>query len=239
MKNIKCVIEARMGSKRLPGKSMMNLFNNYKVIDYTIQSALNSNYLSSKNIYLLTSKNLDNLKLIKYVKKNYKIKIIAGSENNVFSRYYFLKRFNSAKILRLTADNPLVDPFLIDYSLKFFENNNIDYLTSRAMFHSKRWKVKSDFPRGISLEIFKSKKLFQNENKFDKTNFHSPTWFFYNKLFKDKICKLKSFGAYKQIKKKLSFTIDTKSDYNFVKNFIKKNNFKPGQDNLCNFYKNK
>ena len=78
-----------------------------------------------------------------------------------------------------------------------------------------------------------------NENKFDKTNFHSPTWFFYNKLFKAKICKLKSFGAYKQIKKKLSFTIDTKSDYNFVKNFIKKNNFKPGQDNLCNFYKNK
>ena len=78
MKNIKCVIEARMGSKRLPGKSMMNLLGKYKLIDYTIQSALNSIFLSNKNVYLLTSKNLDNLKLIKYVKKNYKIKIIKG-----------------------------------------------------------------------------------------------------------------------------------------------------------------
>ena len=76
MKNIKCVIEARMGSKRLPGKSMMNLLENYKLIDYTIQSALNSNFLSNKNIYLLTSKNLNNLKLIKYVKKSGAKKII-------------------------------------------------------------------------------------------------------------------------------------------------------------------
>ena len=234
-----CVIEARMGSKRLPGKSMMNLLGKYKLIDYTIQSALNSIFLSNKNVYLLTSKNLDNLKLIKYVKKNYKIKIIKGSEDNVFSRYHFLKRFNNVKILRITADNPLVDPFLIDYSLNFFEKNKIDYLTTRAMEHSKKWKIKSDFPKGISLEIFKSKKLFQNENKFDFTNFHSPTWFFYNKLFKAKICKLKSFGIYKKISKKLSFTIDTKNDYTRVKNLVKKNNFAPGKDNLCNFYKNK
>jgi spore coat polysaccharide biosynthesis protein SpsF (cytidylyltransferase family) len=57
-----------MGSKRLPGKSMMNLLENYKLIDYTIQSALNSNFLSNKNIYLLTSKNLNNLKLIKILR---------------------------------------------------------------------------------------------------------------------------------------------------------------------------
>ena len=79
MKNIKCVIEARMGSKRLPGKSMMNLLGKYKLIDYTIQSALNSIFLSNKNVYLLTSKNLDftrNQKMIDVLEKLTKKEVV-------------------------------------------------------------------------------------------------------------------------------------------------------------------
>ena len=33
------------------------------------------------------------------------------------------------------------------------------------MEHSKKWKAKSDFPKGISIEMFMSKKLFINEKK--------------------------------------------------------------------------
>ena len=85
------------------------------------------------------------------------LKIIKGSENNVYSRY---KKFDDGKnytILRLTADNPLVDPKLIDKFIEYFTMSKAEYLTTRAMSHSKNWKVKSDFPKGISLEIFDSK----------------------------------------------------------------------------------
>ena len=49
------------------------------------------------------------------------------------------------------------------------------------MCHSKNWKAKSDFPKGISLEIFYSKKLFINDKSFNLLNQESPTWFFFNK----------------------------------------------------------
>ena len=76
-----------MGSKRLPGKSMKLITPKFKLIDFIIRNALQSNYINKKNIYLLTSKNKNNKILISYVKKNYAVKIIKGSEKNVYSRY--------------------------------------------------------------------------------------------------------------------------------------------------------
>ena len=57
----------------------------------------------------------------------------------------------------------------------------MDYLTTRAMEHSKNWKIKSSFPKGISLEAFSSNKLFAKEEKFNKNIYEFPTWFFFNK----------------------------------------------------------
>ena len=120
MNNLKCTIEARMGSTRLPGKSMKFLSSNFRLIDFVILNALSSKYLNEKNLYLLTSDKKNNKILIRYVKKKYNIKIIAGSDSNVFSRYSYFKRFKNFPILRLTADNPLVDPFLIDKFISYF-----------------------------------------------------------------------------------------------------------------------
>ena len=117
MKNIKCTIEARMGSKRLPGKSMKFLKDKFRLIDFVILNALNSKYLNSKNIYLLTSKNHNNKILVDYVKKKYRIKILRGPEENVYKRYSKFKGLKNFPILRLTADNALIDP-LIRLSVK-------------------------------------------------------------------------------------------------------------------------
>ena len=223
-----------MGSTRLPGKSMKFLDKKFRLIDFVIINALKSKFITKKNIYLLTSKEKNNQILIEHVKKKYAINIIAGSDSNVFSRYLYFKKFKKFIFLRLTADNPLVDPYLIDNFIKFFKKSKVDYLTTRAMEHSKNWKIKSDYPKGVSVEIFKSKKLFKNEKNFNSKNFQSPTWFFFNKLFKVKIKKFKSFEKYKKLNKKSSFTVDNLKDYKNVRNFIKKNNCTPGHNNIYN-----
>ena len=69
MNNLKCTIEARMGSTRLPGKSMKFLSSNFRLIDFVILNALSSKYLNEKNFYLLTSDKKNNKILIRYVKK--------------------------------------------------------------------------------------------------------------------------------------------------------------------------
>ena len=223
-----------MGSTRLPGKSMKFLDKKFRLIDFVIINALKSKFITKKNIYLLTSKEKNNQILIDHVKKKYAINIIAGSDSNVFSRYLYFKKLKKLLFLRLTADNPLVDPYLIDNFIKFFKKSKVDYLTTRAMEHSKNWKIKSDYPKGVSVEIFKSEKLFKNEKNFNSKNFQSPTWFFFNKLFKVKIKKFKSFEKYKKLNKKSSFTVDNLKDYKNVRNFIKKNNCTPGHNNIYN-----
>ena len=221
-----------MGSTRFPGKSMKFLNKNFRLIDFVIINALKSKFLTKKNIYLLTSNKKNNAILINHVKKNYNINIIARSESNVFSRYMYFKNHKPFIFLRLTADNPLVDPLLIDKFIEYFMELKSDYMTTRAMSHSKQWKVKSDYPKGISLEIFKSKKLFINKKKFNSKNFQYPTWFFLKKSPKIKIKKFKTFGLYKKLSVKNSFTVDTREDYLNVKNFIKKHQCKPGQNNI-------
>ena len=228
-----------MGSKRLPGKSMKFLTTKFRLIDFIIGNILSSSFFNKKNIFLLTSKKKNNHKLISYVTKKYKINIVKGSEKNVYSRYKFFDDKKNYILLRITADNPLVDPKLIDAFIRYFISSKSDYLTTRAMCHSKRWKVKSDYPKGISLEIFYSKKLFINDKKFNIKNQESPTWFFYNKKFPAKIDKFKSFGYYKKFKKNFSFTIDTQKDLTRLKKFIKKHNCIPGKNNfykLCKSY---
>ena len=234
MKNLKCTIEARMGSTRLPGKSMKFLTKDSRLIDFVIMNALKSKYINKRNLYLLTSQNKNNQVLIKHVKKKYKIKIISGSDPDVFSRYLYFKKFQKFNILRLTADNPLVDPSLIDAFVDYFKKSNAHYLTTRAMNHSKNWRAQSDYPKGISVEIFSSDKLFINEKKFNSENYQSPTWFFFNKLFDVRIKKFKSFGIYKKMNIKKSYTIDNLTDFISVKNFIKKNDCKPGLNNIYN-----
>ena len=118
MKNIKCAIEARMGSKRLPGKTMKTLRDKNRLIDFVISNALSSKHLNRNNIYLLTSKSKNNKKLVKYVKRKYNIKVVMGPEENVFERYKCFKKFKNFPIVRLTADNPIVDPFLINKFIK-------------------------------------------------------------------------------------------------------------------------
>ena len=225
-----------MGSTRLPGKSMKFLNKNFRLIDFVIANALKSKYLNEKNIYLLTSNKKNNKILIDHVKKNYKINIITGSDSNVFSRYLYFRNYKKFIFLRLTADNPLVDPFLIDKFIEYFLKSKADYLTTRAMDHSKKWKIKSDYPRGISAEIFNSEKLFYNEKKFNSKIFQSPTWFFFNKLFNAKIKKFKSFGIYKKLGMTNSFTVDNPKDYINVVNFIKKNKCSPGMNNIYNSF---
>ena len=225
-----------MGSTRLPGKSMKFLNKNSRLIDFVIANALKSKYLKEKNIYLLTSNKKNNKILIDHVKKNYKINIITGSDSNVFSRYLYFRNYKKFIFLRLTADNPLVDPFLIDKFIEYFLKSKADYLTTRAMDHSKKWKIKSDYPRGISAEIFNSEKLFYNEKKFNSKIFQSPTWFFFNKLFNAKIKKFKSFGIYKKLGMTNSFTVDNPKDYINVVNFIKKNKCSPGMNNIYNSF---
>ena len=147
MKNL-CIVQARMGSSRLPGKIIFNLDRNISMIQFLIKR-LNKSNLIEKIIVATTNKKEDKI-LTKHL-RGYKCTLFFGPSENVLKRYYKAsKKFKAQNILRITADCPLVDPVLIDKIIKYHHQNSSDY-TSNTIY--------STFPNGQDIEIFKTKIL--------------------------------------------------------------------------------
>ena len=97
-----------------------------------------------KKIIIVKSKNRSDDKLVDYLSK-IKCNFYTGSLNNVARRAYEANKNNSLNFLRISADSPLIDPYLIDriISLKNKKKyKKYDLITN--IFQKK-------FPRGQSL----------------------------------------------------------------------------------------
>lgn len=106
------LIQARLGSSRLPGKTMLPLTNNLLVVDAVYQRCKMSNATSKVVICISNSYKDDGL--AEYLGSK-KIEFFRGSEENLTLRFYeACKQYNLSSFIRVTGDNPLVDPKLID-----------------------------------------------------------------------------------------------------------------------------
>lgn len=231
-----CIVEARMTSGRLRGKVMKNLDKKNLLIDYVIKNILNSKYFNNNNTVLASPTNEINDPLCDYVKKKYKIKIYRGSEHNVFDRVYQCSRLGNFDVnIRYTADNPFIDPVLIDKFVEKFAKEKIDYMSTRTMHHSKKWKLESEYPEGLSIEIYKAKLLEKIKKYVNKKNMDYPTWNLYSGPTKFRIKGFKLINLYKKKDfTNLRVTIDTNKDLKFVRKLIKLFRLKPG---INNFFK--
>lgn len=240
-KKIFAIVEARSGSKRLKGKILKNLDSKNKLIDFVIGNLLSSKYFNYTNIIIATTINKNNDRFCKYINKNYpKIKIFRGSENNVFMRIFSCsKKYETKHNLRYTADNPFVDPIMIDNFIDYYFKKKLDYLSSRTMDHTNQWKISSKYPQGLSIEIYKAKMLDKVKHRVNSKNMDYPTWFFYAGKFNFKIKGfplLKQYGKFENIKF-TRVTIDTLKDILFVKKLIKIFKLKPKSNNFLKISK--
>ena len=109
---IGCIVQARMGSSRLPGKAMMKIDDKNRVIDYVIKQLKHCNLLDEIVIATTILKE-DNFIENYITKKN--VQCCRGSALDVLDRYYqCAKYFSFSTIVRITSDNPLIDPEIID-----------------------------------------------------------------------------------------------------------------------------
>jgi len=154
------IIQARMGSIRLP-KKVMSKINGMPMIEILLKRLSLSKELDQ--IIVATSKNDNNKPLIKHV-NDLGYECYQGSESNVLSRYaHAAKASNADIIVRITGDCPLIDPQLVDELIIKFKNNDCDYLCNVNP---------PTYPDGLDIQITFSKKIFDaNTNatsKYDK-----------------------------------------------------------------------
>ncbi len=118
-------VEARMGSSRLPGKTMMNL--NGKPMLEILLGRVRMSKLLNDVVVATTVNEKDNLieKFCKEKGYNY----FRGSEDDVLGRVLKTAKHNKADIIvELTGDNPLVDPEIIDEMVQYYLDNTYDYV---------------------------------------------------------------------------------------------------------------
>ena len=111
------IIQARLGSTRLPGKVTLPFYNGKGILELIIDN-LSSNFKNTPIIIATTNRQNDD-EIFKLANdKN--IKCFRGSENNVLDRFiHAAEYFGLTEIIRVCSDNP----FLNISSLKFLINN--------------------------------------------------------------------------------------------------------------------
>jgi len=205
---ITCIVQARMGSSRLPGKTMKMITKDKRIIDFVV-SQLQSSKLIEKIIIAIPDLNEDNLTYQHLVSKN--ISVFRGSAKNVLDRYYQCAKIESSSIIvRITADCPLIDPVIVDNVIQKFIENKFDYV---ANTHPRT------FPYGTETEVFSfnalEKAWMETDDDFDREH---VTPYFYNNLDKFTI------GNFKQENNQSGYrwTVDYEKDLEFVR-FIASN----------------
>ena len=143
-KKVGIIIQARMGSTRLPGKVLKLLDKGEKVLDVLIKRMKLCKKVDE--IIIATTPDKQN-SLIIDVTKTHNVSHFIGSEKNVLERYYeAAKQHNLDIVIRVTSDCPFVDPKLMDEMIIFYKNNNFDYV--------RNVDQSTNFVRGFEIEIF-------------------------------------------------------------------------------------
>lgn len=118
------IIQARTGSTRLPNKMLLPFYDNKGIFEIILKR-LKESSISVPIVIATTTKESDN-QLVE-IAKSYGFDYYRGDEDNVLNRFIkAAEHFKIDTIIRLCADNPLIDMNALKYQIDSFDNN-VDY----------------------------------------------------------------------------------------------------------------
>jgi spore coat polysaccharide biosynthesis protein SpsF len=140
--NIVTIIQARMGSTRLPGKVLMGLGRETvlaRVVGRLRRAA-------QVNEIVVGTTNLAADDAIVRECHRLEVSTFRGSENDVLDRYYRAAQSAGAEaVVRITSDCPVIDPQLMDETIQLFQRQCADYASN---------VFPRTYPRGLDTEVF-------------------------------------------------------------------------------------
>lgn len=191
------VIQARMGSERLPGKVMMPMPfpNGIPIIGRITESV--SDVIPGAIVVVATSVNLENERIVEYCQCK-DIACFRGNETDVLSRFIEIQnQFKFDHIVRLTGDNPVIDQSILHDFIDWHMANGFDYSSTEGM------------PIGMNHEIFKGRLLdnMQSKKLSDSDREHVTLYFRNSDVYSRGTYQIQ--GHYHEFR----LTVDTPLDY--------------------------
>jgi len=203
-KKTAAIIQARMGSTRLPGKVMKDL-KGKPVLWHVIERVKQAKNIDQIIIATTTAKRD---KIIFEKAKEWGVKAYQGSEEDVLARYYeAANKHNVDTVVRITSDCPLIDPHVIDEIVEYYNKNNYTLVTNAGSDLNNR-----TYPRGLDTEVFSftvlEEAFNQAEEKYQREHVTPYIYENYADIFYYK--NNEDLSNYR-------LTLDTKEDFELIK----------------------
>jgi len=199
------IIQARMGSTRLPGK-VLRLAAGRALLMHQIERVGHSKRIQEIIVATTVEKRDD---AIVELSEKMMVPFFRGAEADVLGRYYeCASEFKLEAIVRLTGDDPLQEPEIIDKVVSAFMSNKCDYASNT---------IKPTYPDGLDVEVFTIEALEKawSESASSHEREHVTAYILSNP--QDFECMNVADSVDRSW---MNWAVDTEKDYIFVKNII-------------------
>jgi spore coat polysaccharide biosynthesis protein SpsF len=228
-KKVVAIVQARMGSERLPGKVLIPI-EGKPALQWCVEQIKKAKTVDE--ICVATTVNRKDYDIVCFSKNILKVYSYTGSEEDVLSRVTkAAEKMQADYIVEITADCPLIDPKDIDFIVKKVKKFKSYYGSN---VHPRK------YPDGFDIQVYPIESLkLANSIVTDKTHRHHVGWNIFNyqktiinfigkKISSLEISVFPIMGDYSD----LECTLDTQKDldilsqiYQYLKRINKIKNF--------------
>lgn len=143
--NTVMIIQARMGSSRLPGKVLKDLAGR-PMMEWVVERGSRAKLVN--RVVLATTEDPSDDPIENWCREH-DVLCYRGSSYDVLDRYYQAAKLAEADlIVRVTADCPLIDPDVLDDVIRYYLENHADFAANRL---PPPWH--RTFPIGLDVEV--------------------------------------------------------------------------------------
>ena len=213
-RNVVAIIQVRMGSTRLPGKALKEIAGT-TLLDLVYSRV---SRCQSINSVILATTLLKEDDVLEHWGLTTGVQVFRGSRDDVLSRFLGAAEVAGADVVvRITADDPLKDPFLIDQLVTQLLNNPHLQYASNTM--------RPSFPEGMDAEVFTIESLKRaNTEAVLMSDREHVTPFLKRVLKKKDLFELTSVNDFSNLR----WTVDYDSDLQFMRAVF--NHFSPNRN---------
>ncbi len=212
---IVAIVQARMGSTRLPGKTLARI-SDKSMIAHVVDRLEYSKHLAK--VVVATSTTEDDQRIVEHMRTLGK-QVFSGSETDVLDRYVqTANAVGSDLIVRITGDCPLIDPDVIDEMIEFHLSQQADYTGNLA---------RRTLPRGLDAEVFSVQALMMAHEFAEKPyQREHVTPYFYENPDRFRVASYEVTGELRR--PDLRLCVDTQEDLDLLRE-IYRHFYEPGE----------
>jgi spore coat polysaccharide biosynthesis protein SpsF len=202
MKKITAIIQARTGSSRLPGKTLMNI-KGVSLLGHLCKRIKLSKFINE--IIIATTIHERDNDIVRFAGNN-NIKFYRGSEDDVLDRFYKASsKYKVETIVRVTPDCPMLDPRVMDSVISRFLCGKYDFVSNT---------IPPTYPDGLDTEAFSFETLQRvwKEAKLPSDREH-VTAYIINRPDSFRLFNVENGGEDISM---MRWTVDYKEDFEFI-----------------------